>query len=92
MINISKTQSFVSTIAAVTAVFTISLAIGAGASHALVSTSAHYIKAPIKNASTGKLISFADARRLPHNDDAGAPVQPLFAFAEQARPLLNIAR
>ncbi|MBX9926260.1 MAG: hypothetical protein K2Y05_07870 [Hyphomicrobiaceae bacterium] len=88
MSNVAKTQSFMSTLAAVTAVFFISVALGAGASQALVTTSARVVNSK----ATGQPVAFADTRRLPQTDDAGAPVQPLFAYSSQARVMLDINR
>lgn len=74
-------QSVVVTAVAVLAVFSIALALGAGASQAL-STNAS--KAVAKPSTTGKPVVFTDVRRLPQFDDAGAPVQPLFAKPSNA--------
>ena len=88
MTHVAKSQSFMSTFAAATAVFFISVALGAGASQALVTTSARVVN----NKATGQPIAFADARRLPQTDDVGAPVQPLFAYATQAKAMLDVSR
>jgi hypothetical protein len=88
MRNVSNTQSFFG-LKAVAAVLTVSLLLGAGASHALVTTGNRIVA---KNTATGQSIVFSDARRLPHLDDAGAPVQPLYGFAKSSQPVLVSTR
>ncbi|GEM_PF-6456500 len=74
---------------AVAAIVTVSLLLGAGASHAIVTTGNRIVA---KNAVTGQSIVFSDPRRLPHFDDAGAPVQPLYGFGRSSQPVLVSTR
>lgn len=89
MTKVAGTKPFLGSFKAVAAVLAVTLLVGAGASHALVSTGSRSVAT---NAATGQSIVFTDARRLPLFDNAGPVAQPLAGFATAAEPVLASAR